>query len=270
MTKLLGVIGNPISHSLSPLIHNGWMHDLGIDASYEAFHVPDGEFDTALKELEKRELFGLNITLPHKGAALAAADDVSEAAGKIGAANTLSLTPEGKWRADNTDAPGFMRSLGHVDPKKDRALILGAGGSARALVFALTNSGVPTTILNRTVSRAEELAGELGGDESEYGSIDQITEYIDSATIVVNTTSMGYSGEILNLPAGNGRLFYDISYGKIPRRQLAHAEAEGWKTKDGLSMLVAQAAYSFEIWFGQMPDLDHGLHRCRLALEAAS
>ncbi|MEL6861284.1 MAG: shikimate dehydrogenase [Pseudomonadota bacterium] len=270
MTKLLGVIGNPIAHSLSPLIHNGWLHDAELDAAYEAFHVPDGQFDNALKDLEKKDLFGLNITLPHKGAALAAANEVSEAAGKIGAANTLSLTQDGKWRADNTDAPGFLRSLGNVDPAQDRALILGAGGSARALVFALTNVGVPVTILNRTVEKAEHLAAELGDAKSGYGPIDQATEYIDNATIVINTTSMGHSGEILSLPDGSGRIFYDISYGKIARRQLSHAEARGWQMKDGLGMLVAQAAYSFEIWFGQLPDFDTGLHRCRLALEAAS
>ncbi len=270
MTKLLGVIGNPIAHSLSPLIHNGWLHDAGIDATYEAFHVPDGQFGKALKDLEKRDLFGLNITLPHKGAALAAAGNVSEAAGKIGAANTLSLTPDGQWRADNTDAPGFLRSLGSVDPTKDRALILGAGGSARALVFALTNAGVPVTVLNRTVDKAIALCDELGNEESAYGSIEDLSVHFDKATIVINTTSIGYSGEILTLEEGEGRTFYDISYGNIAQPQLAHARERGWQTKDGLGMLVAQAVYSFEIWFGVLPDFDMGLHRCRLALEAAS
>ena len=270
MTKLLGVVGNPIAHSLSPLIHNGWLHDAGIDAAYEAFHVPDDQFSKTLDDLEKRDLFGLNVTLPHKGAALAAAAEVSEAARKIGAANTLSQTRNGEWRADNTDAPGFLRSLGSVDSKTDRALILGAGGSARALVFALTNVGVPVTVLNRTVEKARSLADEFGYEKTVYGSIDQLNDNIENATIVINTTRMGHGGEVFTLPNGMDRLFYDISYGKIARPQLMHAETQGWKTKDGLGMLVAQAAYSFQIWFGVLPDFDTGLHRCRLALEAAS
>ncbi|MEO0608117.1 MAG: shikimate dehydrogenase, partial [Pseudomonadota bacterium] len=259
-----------ISHSLSPLIHNGWLRDLGIDATYEAFHVPDEAFAGALQTLQERGAIGLNITLPHKAAALAAARGAGMAAARIGAANTLTHLGDGAWRADNTDAPGFMRALGPVDPNKDRALILGAGGSARAIVFALTNAKIPVIILNRTEARAAELGDALGDTQTVYGSIDQYNEYIDQATIVINTTSMGYSGETLDLPAGDGRTFYDISYGKICDAQLAHARKQGWQTKDGLSMLVAQAALSFEIWFQVLPDLDSGLHRCRFALQAAS
>ena len=270
MTKLLGVIGNPIAHSLSPLIHNGWLRDLGMDATYEAFHVPDEAFANALKTLEDRGAIGLNITLPHKTAALEAAREAGMAAARIGAANTLTYLGDGAWRADNTDAPGFMRALGPVDPTKDRAVILGAGGSARAIVFALAQSGFQITILNRTVEKAKALSTELGNRKTVHGSIDQYKDYIDDASIVINTTSMGYSGETLDLPPGHGRIFYDISYGKISQSQLGEAQAKGWQIKDGLSMLVAQAALSFEIWFDVFPDLDSGLHRCRFALQAAS
>ena len=269
MTKLLGVIGDPISHSLSPLIHNGWLRDLHIDAVYEAMHVPAGNLSDALKTLEFRDVLGVNVTLPHKHDALAACVESTEAAAKIGAANTLTLKEPGKWHADNTDAPGFLYALGHQDDIDQHVLILGAGGSARAIVFALSNTKIPATILNRTVSKASDLAAELGDSTTRSGSIDQYREYIDSATIVVNTTSMGYSGDILELPSGDGRTFFDISYGKIAAPQLEHAGEMGWQVKDGLTMLVAQAAFSFESWFGVKPDFQKALERCQRAVKAA-
>jgi len=270
MTKLLGVIGDPIAHSMSPLIHNGWLRDMGYDATYEAMHVVDGDFDEALGTLSKRDILGLNVTLPHKGAALNAADEVSAAAETIGAANTLTYLGEKRWRADNTDAPGFLAALGAMDPKSEKVLILGAGGSARALVYALSNAGFQIAILNRTEAKAAQLAEELGNDNTVHGSLDQRAEQIDSATIVINTTSMGYSDQVIDLPGGKDRLFFDISYGKIAAPQIAVARESGWQVKDGLSMLVAQAAFSFEIWFGEKPDLDAGLRRCEMALRAVS
>lgn len=270
MTKLLGVIGDPVAHSLSPLIHNGWLRDLGFDATYEAMHVPQGAFSSALKTLEQRDCLGVNVTLPHKGAALLAAREASETARRIAAANTLTFLGDGSWRADNTDVPGFIEALGTLNADRDHALILGAGGSARAIVHALSAHGIKTSIINRTPSKAAELATELGCKDTEAGNIDQYKEYIESATIVVNTTSMGHDGSILDLPDGDGRMFFDISYGSISAPQLSHAQARGWHIKDGLTMLVAQAAFSFEIWFGEMPDMESGIRRCRAALEAVS
>lgn len=270
MTKLLGVIGDPIAHSLSPLIHNGWLRDMGYDAVYEAMQVADGAFDDALKTLAKRDVLGVNVTLPHKGAALKSASEVTLAAAKIGAANTLTYLGDQSWHADNTDAPGFMSSLDGADPGADKVLILGAGGSARALVFALIQAGYAVTILNRTVEKAEALARELGDAKTVYGPLVQYKDHIDSATIVINTTSMGYSHSTLDLPPGRDRLFFDISYGKVAAPQIEIARDLGWRTKDGLTMLVAQAAYSFEIWFGEKPDLKAGLDRCEMALRAVS
>ena len=267
MTKLLGVIGDPIAHSMSPLIHNGWLRDLRIDATYEAMHVPEGAFPDAIETLSKRDTLGVNVTLPHKSSALAAAATSSPAAKAIGAANTLTFDGD-SWHADNTDAPGFLEALGSIDPYTDKVVLLGAGGSARALVYALTGLGVPVRILNRTESKAAALASELGSDKAVHGSINQYREYIEDATIVINTTSMGYSGDIVALPEGRDRQFFDISYGKVAVPQLAHAEAMGWRVRDGLTMLVAQAAFSFEIWFGEKPDMKSGLRRCMLAMEA--
>lgn len=270
MTKLLGVIGDPIAHSMSPLIHNGWLRDMGFDATYEAMHVAGGAFDEALLTLSKRDILGVNVTLPHKGAALTAAREVSAAAAKIGAANTLTYLGDQVWRADNTDAPGFLSALGPVDPGSEKILILGAGGSARALVYALAGAGFDVTILNRTESKAEQLAQELGNRKTVYGSLVQRADYLDAATIVINTTSMGYSDQVFELSNGRERLFFDISYGKIAAPQIAVARESGWRVKDGLSMLVAQAAFSFEIWFGEKPDLGAGLRRCEMALRAVS
>lgn len=270
MTKLLGVIGDPIAHSLSPLIHNGWLRDMGFNATYEAMHVSEGGFSSALKTLEKHDCLGVNVTLPHKHAALQAAQHRSTTAQKIGAANTLTFRGEGNWHADNTDAPGFLEALGPIDTRKDSIVILGAGGSARAIVHALSASGVSISILNRSVERAHALTGELGSKSTVVAPINQYREYIDSATIIVNTTSMGHDGEILSLPVGEGRTFFDISYGKISAPQIKHAADQDWIAKDGLTMLVAQAAFSFKIWFDEMPDLAAGLRRCRAALEAVS
>jgi len=270
MTKLLGVIGDPIAHSLSPLIHNGWLRDLGFNATYEALQVSEGAFDEALDTLSKRDALGFNVTLPHKTAALESASETSEAAAKIGAANTLSYIGGRKWRADNTDAPGFMAALGEFNPDTEQVILLGAGGSARAIVYALGQTGCRTRILNRTVEKAQYLSEELGSSNTAYGSINQYKEYIENASLVINTTSMGYGGHTLDLPLGSDRLFFDISYGKVAAPQLSEAKAKGWRIQDGLTMLVAQAAYSFELWFGVAPDQNAAHKRCLQALKAVS
>ena len=266
MSKLLGVIGDPIAHSLSPLIHNGWLRDLGYNGQYEAIQIPEGDLPRALNSLYKKGYSGFNVTLPHKTAALEVATEISDSARAIGAANTLSVKSDGTWRADNTDAPGFLEALGPVDSQNDRALLLGAGGSARAIVYALSAYGINLRVLNRTPSKAEELAETLGRGTALSGALNQYKEYIDSATIVINTTSMGHQGVALDLPNGDGRRFFDISYGKVSEPQLNLARDRGWSVQDGLSMLVAQAALSFEIWFGEKPDMESALKRCQEAI----
>lgn len=273
MTELLGVLGDPIAQSLSPLIHNAWLREAGIDATYEAMQVAENDFASALETLAKRQVRGLNITLPHKHAALVAAGEVSVSAAKIGAANTLTPIDGGGWHADNTDAPGFLFALAHAGievVENQNILVLGAGGAARAVVYALHQRGASLTILNRTPSRAADLSKQLTNGQSAYGPIDQYRDYLDEACIVINTTSMGYTGNAIELARGKNRLFADISYGRIAAAQLAHADQQGWRTLDGLSMLVAQAAESFEIWFGGRPDTDKALQRVRRVVEAVS
>ncbi|MEM6535483.1 MAG: shikimate dehydrogenase [Pseudomonadota bacterium] len=272
MTRLLGVIGDPISHSLSPVIHNGWLRAAGVDATYEAMQVREGELGGALKTLTSRSVYGVNITLPHKGAALALSDTASEAAMAVGAANTLTWQ-SGAWHADNTDIPGVVRALdlaGYGALDGSSVLLLGAGGAARAVAFALAGAGSRVTVLNRTVEKAASLARSLSGPDSAYGSIDQLADFLDDTDIVINTLSLGHTGQYLALVEGRGRLFYDISYGAAAAGQLSEAANAGWKTQDGLSMLVAQAAESFKIWFDITPDFDGALKRCRALVEATS
>lgn len=271
MTARLGVIGDPIAHSLSPLIHNAWLKAAGIDAQYDAIHVSEGELPAALARLSTEGAIGLNITMPHKHAALEAAASASEAAQKIGAANTLTRTGNGTWIADNTDAPGFLRALANAgisDLAGCKTLVLGAGGSARAIVYALYESGAQICLLNRTVERARALLDDIAPDKAVHGPLEQIGDKLSDADLVINTTSAGHSGAFIPLTQGAGRLFMDISYGAAANGQLAHAEQMGWQVRDGLPMLVTQAAESFRIWFGQMPDTNIAMAQCRKAVEA--
>ena len=272
MTGLLGVIGDPIAHSLSPLIHTHWLAAAGIDATYIAMHVKAGDFSDHIHALERQPVVGVNITLPHKLAALAIADEASPAAQAIGAVNTLTRH-EGCWLGDNTDAPGFLAALamaGAVELAGRRVLVLGAGGSARAVVYALTGAGAVLTILNRTPERAAALSAEITGGRAVHGGLDPSPQQWGAADIVINTTSRGHGGEGFDLPPGRGRLFFDLSYGAPARNQLSSAAAADWQVQDGLAMLVAQAAESFHIWFGVRPDMSSALALCRQKVEATA
>ena len=272
MTALLGVVGDPISQSLSPLIHNGWHRDHGIDAKYMAFQVADGAFDDALGTLTRQGVRGFNITAPHKLAAFQAADLRTEACEMIGAANTMTMMPDGQWRAHNTDLGGFRSALVDWmgDPSGRTALVLGAGGASRAVCVGLLQLGVRISIANRTRERALELATLLSLPASEVVSLDALDDPGRGDDLVVNCLSLGHVGGELALPEGQGRHFYDISYGKAADPTLKHAEDRGWQTLDGLSMLVGQAAEAFELWHGQVPDRALAMQRCRTALEAVS
>ena len=260
MTGLYGVIGDPIAHSLSPL-----------DATYKAMQVPAGELEEALATLTRQGARGLNITLPHKQAALALAEEKGDLARRIGAANTLTRTDSGGWRADNTDAPGFIHTLDKagLDVAGKNVFLLGAGGSARALAVVLTDLRANLTICNRTLSRAREIADDLL-TKPEICTLDVGLARLATAELVVNTVSLGHTGQALELPKGTGRTFYDISYGKAAAPTLAHSIAQDWRTMDGLGMLVAQAAFAFELWFDIVPDMESAEARCRAIVEATT
>ncbi|MEO0713553.1 MAG: shikimate dehydrogenase [Pseudomonadota bacterium] len=273
MTGLYGVLGDPIAQSLSPLIHRGWMRTLGLDAEYLAMQVPAGTFSDAMQTLTGRGAKGLNVTMPHKHAASAFAATRSETVSRIGAANTLSRMEDGAWHADNTDVPGFesdLARLGVGDLMGRPVTVIGAGGAARAVVFALDRAGASITLLNRTLDRAVQLLADLGIEGHKPRALDEGIPAPGPAGLVVNTASLGHDGDSLALPESEGGLVYDISYGPAAARVLGPAADQGWRTADGLGMLVGQAAESFRIWFGQQPDVDDALARCRHTVDAVS
>jgi shikimate dehydrogenase len=254
--KRLAVLGHPVAHSRSPAMHNAALTELGLagEWSYEAIDVAPGEFEDRVRSMVAGECVGANLTIPHKEAALALADELSETAREIGAANTLSFA-DGSIRADNTDAGGFLAALGEPVGRR-RALILGAGGAARAVVWALLREGLEVGVWNRTELRSRNLCDDLGGapvadpDAGDY-------------ELVVNTTAVGLGGEdpFAELPltaAGfePGQTVVDMVYGDEPTRLLAAAEAAGATTVDGIEVLVRQGARSFEIWTGHEAPLD--------------
>jgi shikimate dehydrogenase len=269
MTDLLGVIGDPVAHSLSPFIHNHWMRQHGIAGTYLALQVPRGELPDALATLLRRGVRGLNITLPHKEDALILALEASALAKRIGAANVLVRHREGGWRAENTDAAGFRDTLiaGGIDVAGSRVFLLGAGGSARALAVTLGDMKAEVTVCNRTQERASRLILETDV-RARSVTLEEGLARLEEADVVVNSLSLGHAGETLTLPAGKGRVFYDISYGKAAAASLEAARAKGWRTLDGLGMLVAQAAHSFEHWFGILPDMAEAHARCRKLVDS--
>lgn len=277
MTKLYGVIGDPIAQSLSPLIHRGWMRTHKLDAEYLAMQIPAGELEQGLDTLARSGVSGLNVTMPHKHEALSLAETLTPRARAIGAANTLWRPRDGTWHADNTDAPGFLATLGSLVKaplRGQRVAVLGAGGAARAIVYALHSEGASILLANRTFARAETLLAEYAEQAQALGhqavTLETGLNSLKEADFVVNTTSLGFQNGQLDLPNGDGKLFYDISYGKAAHRILAQAKAANWAIADGLPMLVYQAAFSFERWFGVMPDTAPALASARKVIEAAS
>jgi shikimate dehydrogenase len=264
-TKLYAVVGDPVAHSLSPLIHNRWMHEAGVDAVYVALHLKSPDPAADLRALARAGYSGLNITLPHKIAALASAGSASPEARQVGAANTLARENGGDWIAHNTDVAGFSLALAHclgADLKGRRVVLIGAGGAARAAALHLAGLGVELAIVNRSTANADALAKALapGAGTADLGDLNSLAERAD---IVVNSASLGHAGANLpELPTGKGRPFLDLSYGKAAKNTLAAAAAAGWAPHDGLRMLVGQAAAAFRIWFGQSPDMNGALSAC--------
>jgi len=262
MTRL-GVLGWPVAHSRSPAMHNAALAALGMSGwRYQRLPVPPHLFTETTRGLAGSGFLGANVTIPHKQAALALADQASPAAREIGAANTLTFAPDGTITAENTDAPGLIEALGR-SPCGMRALVLGAGGSARAVVWALLGEGArEVSIWNRTHARAQALARELGG---------RAVVKPEPAELLVNCTSVGLEGptepsgvERSATDAGAlnqlGMTFdqigefadvVDLAYQSQPTSLLVAASAQGARTVDGLEVLVAQGALSFELWTGR-------------------
>lgn len=262
------VIGHPIKHSRSPLIHGTWLRQYGIDGNYEAIDVLPEQLPGFVDRLRRGEFAGGNVTIPHKEAVFALCDRVDPLAVTIGAANTLVLEADGSVRGFNTDYMGFLGNLDQNAPGWDtaagRALVLGAGGAARAILVALKSRGIPVALLNRTRSSAERLATELGGDIV-VGALEDANDAAAGAGLVVNTTSVGMHGtrfegfDLSRLKPD--ALITDIVYVPLVTPLLADARALGLRTVDGLGMLLHQAAPGFEAWFGVRPEVTPELRR---------
>jgi shikimate dehydrogenase len=248
--KKLAVLGHPVAHSRSPAMQNAALAELGLapEWAYEAIDVaPDG-FERLVRELPERGFVGANVTVPHKGAALAVAETLSETAREIGAANTLSFDGA-EIRADNTDADGLLAAL-PASPAGGRALVLGAGGAARAVVWALLREGAAVEVWNRTALRSQNLCAELGG--SPVGD-PQPAAY----DLIVNSTAVGLGGEdpFVELPLDRGsfaagQVVVDMVYGDRQTALLEAAAAAGARTVDGIEVLVRQGALSLQLWTG--------------------
>jgi shikimate dehydrogenase len=275
-TRLYAVVGDPVAHSLSPMIHNRWIAEAGLNAVYVALHLRTDHASADLKALARSGFCGLNITLPHKRAAFEAGEIRSPEAQSVGAANTLSRNADGAWAAHNTDVEGFSNALlaaTAVDPmalKGRRVVLIGAGGAARAALVCLKRLGADIAIVNRSIANAESLANDLAPG-AETAGFDDLAELASEAAIVVNTASLGHAGaDLPDLPAGEGRPFLDMSYGKAAAGILAAARDAGWTPHDGLTMLVGQAAAAFRIWFGVSPDVAGALTACRTEVDRAA
>ena len=263
------VVGDPVAHSLSPLIHNGWIADHDFDAHYDRVHLQSQSAADDLRAMAE-DYAGLNVTLPHKIAALNAATNSSLEARTVGAANTL-VREHGAWTAHNTDVVGFetaMHAACGDELRNLRVLLIGAGGAARAAVVSLNRSHAKLTIANRSVTNAAALANELAphADTADLAQVESLSEWAD---VIVNSASLGHAGASLPpLAPGRGRPFLDLSYGKAAAGALEAARNAGWTPHDGLTMLVAQAAAAFHLWFGIWPDQAKALAACRAHLAA--
>ena len=256
------VIGWPIAHSRSPVIHGYWLRMLGIEGTYTREAVRPEDLKTFLATLDERGLAGCNVTVPHKEAAMALAVDADAAARAIGAANTLWLS-NGKLYASNTDAYGYMTYLNQEAPQwcqRDApVLILGAGGAARAIIHGFLETGVAKVIVcNRSLSRSEELVGHFGARISAH-PWERRNAAAKSASVVVNTTTLGMKGDgdpgIDFIGVDSGTVVSDIVYVPLETAFLARARSFGLTTVDGLGMLLHQAVPGFERWFGVRPQV---------------
>jgi shikimate dehydrogenase len=256
------VIGHPIHHSRSPLIHGTWLAEHGIDGSYEAIDVAPDALPSFFERLRTGEFAGGNVTIPHKEAVFALCDEVDPLARKIGAVNTL-IVRDGSVLGSNTDYLGFLGNLDAAMPGwsdgPDDAMVIGAGGAARAVLVALQRrDGGKVHVLNRTLANAQALVDEIEGPFEAHG-FEAFAELAPRTGIVINTTSIGMHGSRFDwldldlLPKHT--LVTDIVYVPLETPLLAEARAHGLRTVDGLGMLLHQAVPGFEAWFGVRPSV---------------
>jgi shikimate dehydrogenase len=274
--KLAGIMGWPVGHSRSPALHNFWLEENGIDGVYVPLAVRPERFEQALRGLPALGFRGCNLTIPHKQAALAIVDRAEPVARRIGAINTIVVAEDGSIEGRNTDAYGFREHLRESapgwSPAAGPAVVLGAGGAARAVVAALIAAGVSEIrLVNRTRSHAETLAGDLQEGPVRLSALDwdSRSRTVGDAGILVNTTSLGMDGQpaleidLGGLPAA--AVVVDIVYVPLETGLLAAARRRGHTTVEGLGMLLHQGRPGFEAWFGTPVQVTPGLRAAMLA-----
>ncbi|MFZ5721480.1 MAG: shikimate dehydrogenase [Pseudomonadota bacterium] len=273
-TVVAGVVGRPVTHSLSPILHNAWLAAAGIDGVYVPFAPDPYGFERLVAGFRGGAIRGLNVTLPFKEDALRLADEVSEAARKAAAANLLVFDPSGRIQADNTDGVGLLKAFAAQAPQwsADRGpvTVLGAGGAARGAVAALLTAGAPKVwVVNRTVAKAEAISAALGREVKPL-PLPHVVGALRDSTAVINATSAGLAESgALDIPletTPEGCVIMDMVYKPLETPLLAQARALGRPTVDGLEMLIRQAVPSFEAFFGASPPADVDVRK--LALEA--
>lgn len=258
-TPYAEVIGDPIAQSKSPVIHNFWLEKLGIEATYRACHVtPEALPEYLAKRRSDANWRGCNVTLPHKLAVMDLVEDPGGLKQSIGAMNTISRTDNGSLFGTNTDAGGFLSPISDLPLEKQEVVVIGAGGAARAVLFALSRLHVGSvTIVNRNVLKASALLAHFGlkGRAIEHGSP------LPPATLLVNASALGMVGQeplTINLDGlPDHALVYDLVYSPLKTDLLRAAENRNLDSMDGLAMLIGQAALAFEIFFGVTPPIEH-------------
>lgn len=252
------VIGDPIAHSKSPLIHRFWLDCLGLEGDYRAAHIrPEALADYFESRRGDPAWRGCNITVPHKEAALALVADPGSVRDSIGAINTVFRHESGEIAGTNTDAAGFWSPISALDLAGKPVIVIGAGGAARAVLFALARVGAgPVTILNRTPLKAAGLLAKFGLK----GDVAPLSASLPPAALLVNASTLGMTGQpplALDLtPLPDDAIVYDIVYSPLQTDLLKAAEARGLETIDGLEMLIGQAALAFELFFDAEPPRD--------------
>ncbi|MAH84330.1 MAG: shikimate dehydrogenase [Rhodospirillaceae bacterium TMED8] len=271
--KLAGVMGSPVSHSLSPRLHAYWLNFYAIDGLYLPMNVRSEDLEAALKALPKIGFQGVNLTAPHKETGLRFMDSISDRSARIGAVNTVTIDQEGVLYGDNTDGFGFIENLQNQSQfvliKGASVAVLGAGGAARAIIAGLLDAGAAEIrLVNRNAERAEAIARDFMSD-----SIQQILTFpwsqahlaFQDAEIIVNTTPMGTAGQgslsIDFKQVSSTALVTDVVYNPLRTKFLNQARLNGNPTVDGLGMLLHQARPGFEAWFGERPQVTDGLRK---------
>lgn len=260
-SRIAGVFGWPVDHSRSPRLHGYWLDQFKIDGAYIPFATHPGKLEQGIRALPALGFRGGNVTLPHKERALGLVDEVTPLARRIGAVNTLIVREDGTILGDNSDGFGFIANLQQVQPdwrgKAGPAVVLGAGGAARAVVVSLLDAGAPEIrLVNRTTRRAEEIAQAVGGPITVL-PWEARAEALKDAALLANTTNLGMAGQapleidLATLPTG--AVVYDIVYVPLMTGLLKAAQARGNRIVDGIGMLLHQARPGFRAWFGPDP-----------------